>query len=89
MAEEDSNEPLVRKQRIVELDGALAQVADGMTVAIGGFINASHPMLVVRGLIKRGIKDLTLVGAASSGLEIDLVDRCGMRAMRDRALCRG
>ena len=28
----------------------------GMTVAIGGFINSSHPMLAVRGLIRRGLK---------------------------------
>jgi hypothetical protein len=29
-------------------------------------------MLVVRGLIKRGLKNHTVVGAASSGLEIEL-----------------
>lgn len=66
-----------RKQRVIALDDALARVADGMTIAIGGFINSSHPMLVVRGIIKRGIKDLTVVGAASSGLEIDLLIAAG------------
>ena len=45
-----------RKKRIIELDDALAKVKDGMTIGIGGFINSSHPMLVVRGLIKRGAK---------------------------------
>ncbi len=48
-----------------------------MTIAIGGFINSSHPMLIVRGLIKRGVKNLTVVGAASSGLEIDLLIAAG------------
>ena len=62
-----------RKKRIIELDDALAKVKDGMTIAIGGFINSSHPMLVVRGLIRRGVKNLTVVGPASSGLEIDLL----------------
>lgn len=67
----------VRQSRIIELDAALDHVRDGMTVAIGGFINSSHPMLVVRGLIRRGFRDLVLVGAASSGLEIDLLIAAG------------
>ncbi len=67
-----------RKKRIIELDDALAKVKDGMTIAIGGFINSSHPMLVVRGLIKRGVKNLTVVGPASSGLEIDLLIAAGV-----------
>ena len=66
-----------RQKRIVEPDEALAKVADGMTIAIGGFINSSHPMSIVRGLIKRGVKNLTVVGAASSGLEIDLLIAAG------------
>ncbi|MCC6531645.1 MAG: CoA transferase subunit A [Burkholderiales bacterium] len=66
-----------RSKRIVDIEHALAQVHDGMTVAIGGFINSSHPMLAVRGLIKRGVKNLTVVGAASSGLEIDLLIAAG------------
>src|SRR5262245_19564284 len=66
-----------RQKRIVEPEEALAKVADGMTIAIGGFINSSHPMLIVRGLIKRGVKHLTVVGAASSGLEIDLLIAAG------------
>ena len=67
-----------RKKRIIELDDALAKVKDGMTIGIGGFINSSHPMLVVRGLIKRGVKNLTVVGPASSGLEIDLLIAAGV-----------
>jgi glutaconate CoA-transferase, subunit A len=67
-----------RKKRIVELDDVLAKIKDGMTIAIGGFINSSHPMLVVRGLIKRGVKNLTVVGPASSGLEIDLLIAAGV-----------
>lgn len=66
-----------RQKRIIELNEALAKVTDGMTIGIGGFINSSHPMLVVRGLIKRGVKNLTVVGAASSGLEVDLLIAAG------------
>ena len=77
MSDTATNTPPQRQQRIVEPDQALAQVADGMTIGIGGFINSSHPMLIVRGLIRRGIKNLTAVGAASSGLEIDLLIAAG------------
>src|SRR5208337_1612440 len=55
-------------------------VQDGMTIAIGGFINAAHPMLVVRGLIRRKFHNLTIVGAASAGLEMDLLIAAGCAA---------
>lgn len=71
---------LQRKSKIVELDAALDTVKDGMVVGIGGFINSSHPMAVVRGLIKRGRRKLTVVGAASAGLEIDLLIAAGCAA---------
>ena len=32
-----------RKSKIIELDAALANVRNGMTIGIGGFINSSHP----------------------------------------------
>ncbi|MBI3949770.1 MAG: CoA transferase subunit A [Acidobacteria bacterium] len=48
-----------------------------MTIAIGGFINSSHPMAIVRQIIKRGVKDLTVVGAASGGLDLDLLIGAG------------
>jgi glutaconate CoA-transferase subunit A len=48
-----------------------------MIIAIGGFINSSHPMALVRQIIRRGIKNLTLVGAASGGLDLDLLIAAG------------
>lgn len=69
--------PLQRQSRIVELDQALDHVKDGMVVGIGGLINAAHPMLVVRGLIRRRLRNLTVVGAASAGLEVDLLIAAG------------
>jgi glutaconate CoA-transferase subunit A len=80
MTESPNSQPPQRQRRIVELDDALSQVQDGMTVGIGGFINSSHPMLAVRGLIRRGVKNLTVVGSASSGLEIDLLIAAGCAA---------
>jgi glutaconate CoA-transferase subunit A len=67
-----------RQSKVIDVEGAVSQVKDGMTVAIGGFINSSHPMIVVRELIRRRFKDLTIVGAASSGLEVDLLIAAGV-----------
>jgi glutaconate CoA-transferase subunit A len=67
-----------RQSKIVDIASAVAHVKDGMTIAIGGFINSSHPMMVVRELIRRRFKNLTIVGAASSGLEVDLLIAAGV-----------
>jgi glutaconate CoA-transferase subunit A len=48
-----------------------------MTIIIGGFVTANHPMPVVRELIKRGLGDLTVIGSATAGLEIDLLIGAG------------
>jgi glutaconate CoA-transferase subunit A len=48
-----------------------------MTVAIGGFANSGHPMSLVREVIRRRPKNLTVVGAATSGLEVDMLIAAG------------
>ena len=68
---------LERKSLVIDLDAAATTVRDGMTIAIGGFINSSHPMALVRQIIRRGIKNLTVVGAASGGLDLDLLIAAG------------
>jgi len=62
-----------RKTVIVDEDTALDQVKNGMTIALGGFITANHPMALIRGLIRRGIKNLTVIGSVSSALDVDLL----------------
>jgi glutaconate CoA-transferase, subunit A len=66
-----------RKSLVTDVSTAAAMVSDGMTIAIGGFINSSHPMAIVRQIIKRGVKNLTVVGAASGGLDLDLMIAAG------------
>jgi glutaconate CoA-transferase subunit A len=66
-----------RKSAIVDEATALDTIKDGMTVAIGGFITAQHPMGMVRGLARRGIKDLTVIGSLSASLDVDLLIGCG------------
>ncbi|MCH1881387.1 CoA-transferase [Agrococcus sp. ARC_14] len=67
-----------RASKIIEVAEAAAAVDDGMTISIGGFINSGHPMAIVRQLIKDGRRNLTVVGAASSGLETDLLIAAGV-----------
>ncbi len=52
--------------KIVSLDTALSVVQDGMTLGIGGWIFHGQPMALVRGLIRKGVRDLTLVPAPGS-----------------------
>jgi glutaconate CoA-transferase subunit A len=68
---------LERKSLVMDEQAAAALVRDGMTIAIGGFINSSHPMALVRQIIRRGVKNLTVVGAASGGLDLDLLVGAG------------
>jgi glutaconate CoA-transferase, subunit A len=47
-----------------------------MTVGIGGALTAGHPMALVRGLIRRGVRGLTVV-APLGGIEVDLLVATG------------
>lgn len=69
--------PAERKSLVIGEAEAAEMIRDGMTIAIGGFINSSHPMAVVRQIIRRGVKNLTVVGAASGGLDLDLLIAAG------------
>ncbi|GAB92366.1 CoA transferase subunit A [Gordonia rhizosphera] len=66
-----------RNGRVTDAVTVGTHIADGMTVAIGGFINSGHPMSLVRQLILDGRRGLRVVGAASAGLEIDLLIAAG------------
>jgi glutaconate CoA-transferase subunit A len=50
---------------------------DGMTVALGGLATACHPMVAVRHMIRRGLRDLTVIGSAVGGLDVDLLIGAG------------
>ena len=53
-------------------------VKDGMTIAIGGFNTAAHPMAIVRGLIRRRVRGLRVIGSAIAGLDLDLLIGAGV-----------
>ncbi len=66
-----------RTSVIVDEAVALDKIKDGMTIALGGFITAQHPMGIIRGLAKRKLKDLTIIGSLSGSFELDLLVGCG------------
>jgi glutaconate CoA-transferase subunit A len=57
---------------------ALDLVADGMTVALGGFNTAAHPMVIVRGLVRRRLRNLRVIGSTIAGLDLDLLIGAGV-----------
>ena len=66
-----------RRSVVTDAATATAALSSGMTVGVGGFINAAHPMALVRQIVKMGLEDITVVGAASSGLEVDMLVAAG------------
>ena len=76
-------EPITRKDRparrevLLGEDQAAALIKDGDTVIVGGFGTVNHPMAIIRALIRRKAKNLTIIGAATAGLEIDLLIGAG------------
>lgn len=47
--------------KFVSLGEAAAQIKDGMTVMIGGFLGCGNPHKIIDELVKRGVKDLTII----------------------------
>ena len=66
-------------KRVVSVDAAVADVADGMTVMIGGFGNAGMPVELIDALLRQGARELTIVnnnaGQADMGLALLIRER--------------
>ena len=45
----------------ITVEEAVAEVTDGMTIGIGGWGSRRKPMAFVRALVRKGVKDLTVV----------------------------
>jgi glutaconate CoA-transferase, subunit A len=66
-----------RKQVLLAEEDAAALIKDGDVVIVGGFGTVNHSMPIIRALIRRKVKNLTVIGAATAGLEIDLLIGAG------------
>ena len=47
--------------KFISVQEAAAQVKDGMTIMIGGFLGCGNPHHIIDELVKSGVKDLTLI----------------------------
>ena len=50
---------------------------DGMSIALGGLATACHAMVAVRHIVRRRLKNLTVIGSAVGGLDVDLLIAAG------------
>ena len=66
-----------RKQVLMADEEAAALIRDGDVVIVGGFGTVNHPMSIIRALVRRKVRNLTVIGAATAGLEIDLLIGAG------------
>lgn len=47
--------------KIVSMDEAVAQIKDGMTIMVSGFLSAGGPNEVLHAIAEAGVKDLTVI----------------------------
>lgn len=67
-----------RALRVLGLAEAAALVRDGMVVGLSGFSYQNPPMALVRAILRRRVKDLTIVSGPTSGIETDLLIGAGV-----------
>jgi len=48
-------------EKIISLEKALEKVKDGMTIMIGGFLGVGTPLALVDGLVKKNVRELTII----------------------------
>jgi glutaconate CoA-transferase subunit A len=66
-----------RRQVLMQEEEAAALINNGDVIIVGGFATVNHPMPIIRSLVRRNVKQLTVIGAATAGLEIDLLIGAG------------
>ena len=66
-----------RREVLTGEDEATGLIKDGDVIIVGGFGTVNHPMPIIRALIRRKVKNLTVIGAVTAGLEIDLLIGAG------------
>ncbi|MHB1420399.1 MAG: CoA transferase subunit A [Bacillota bacterium] len=66
-----------RKTKLSTVSEAADLIQDGMTIGIGGFMSSNHSMVIIREIIRRGIRNLTVFGCPSSGIELDMLIGAG------------
>src|SRR5438067_126804 len=77
--------PMIDKS-FASAEAALADVADGATVMIGGFGNAGMPAVLIDALIAQGARELTIVNNNAGNADTGLAALIGAKRVR-KILC--
>ncbi len=67
----------IRSSKVLSLREAAASIPDGSTIAVGGLSYFGAPMSLVRELIRQSARDLTLITAAVTSIQADLLIAAG------------
>lgn len=59
-------------EKVISVDKALEKVKDGMTVMVGGFLGVGNPPALVDALVKKGVKNLTLIANDTARPELGI-----------------
>ncbi|GLZ02593.1 CoA transferase subunit A [Actinomadura sp. NBRC 104412] len=65
------------KSKVMTPDEAVAVIEDGATVAVGGAHSHNNPMALVYALVRKGVRDLTVIPTPSAGLAVDVLVAAG------------
>lgn len=68
---------LQRRSKVMELAEAVEQIPDGATVGIGGLGLENKPMAIIREMVRQGKRNLTVVFAAPSSIDGDILVGAG------------
>ena len=49
------------KNKVISIDSAMDLIQDGMTIMVGGFLGAGSPDTLIDAIVKKGVKDITLI----------------------------
>jgi acetate CoA/acetoacetate CoA-transferase alpha subunit len=49
------------KNKVVRMDEAMSVIHDGISLMVGGFMAVGSPLRIIDAIIKKGVKDLTLI----------------------------
>lgn len=66
-----------RREVVASVEEAAQLIQHGMTIMLGGFGTVNHAMAIVRQMIKNKVTNLTVIGAATGGLDSDMLIGAG------------
>lgn len=52
--------------KIMDFEQVLAKIQDGATIAFGGFLGVGAPLKAIEAIVKKGVKDLTVISVVNS-----------------------